>query len=232
MTAESGVLSTLKSARLLSSLRPEILAALASAPKVRLEKGEELFAAGAAAKAVYVVLSGEIRLVIDDPDGRSINVESERPGGIFGELGVLDGKPRSVAARAGEETVVLSIAANQFLRIIRTEPDFALEIIRYLARKVRRTNETLSGVKFLNLKARIAIAIAGLERQTDAGDGDIAITQGELATRIGASREKVNAHLRAMHRAGVIRLARGRIAVLDRKALQIIAAGEDQDTGS
>lgn len=202
-----------------SALPAETRASLALSPRVPLDRGEILFFAGDKAEAVYAVLSGEIALEIDGADGKSICVSSLGPGGIFGELAILDGKPRSVAARAVVRSVLLSIKAAAFLSLVRTQPDFAMAIIRDLAGKVRQTNGQVSGLSFQSLRGRVAGLISSLLDARPKAPASIAMTQSELAARLGASREKVNGHLQAMQAAGAIRLARGRIDVLDRRAL-------------
>lgn len=210
-----------------SALPADARAALCQSPRVTLGRGEILFSAGDRAEALYIVLSGEIALEIDGADGKSICVSSLKSGGVFGELSILDGKPRSVGARAAAPTALLSIKAATFLALIRTHPDFALAILRDLAAKVRSTNGQVSGLSFQSLRSRVAGLIVSL---SDAGANAapaLAMTQHELAGRLGASREKVNGHLQAMQTAGAIRLARGQIEILNRSALRRFSEAEN-----
>jgi CRP-like cAMP-binding protein len=200
---------------------------LAASPRVRVKKGEELFAAGAPANAVYLILSGEVSLEIADADGRSISVSTARAGDVMGELAVLDGKPRSVAARASADAVLLSLSAPAFLTLVRAHPDFAMAIIRDLAAKVRRTNGQVSGLTFQTLKARIALFLIDLADSQGAEKPVLKITQNEIAGRLGASREKVNGHLQAMKDVGAISLARGRITVDDLETLKEMSGADD-----
>ncbi len=98
-----------------------------------------------------------------------------------------------------------------------------MAIIRDLAGKVRRTNGQVSGLSFQSLRGRVAGLIASLTQAQQGAPQSLTMTQNELASRLGASREKVNGHLQAMQAAGAIRIARGRIAILDRRALGRIA---------
>lgn len=202
-----------------SALPTEERRALASSPRVFLDRDEIVFAAGEPAQALYVVISGEIVLEIDGLDGKSICVSSLGAGGVFGELAVLDGYPRSVAARATAPSALLSIKAAQFLALVRSQPDFAMAIIADLAAKLRRTNGQVSGLSFQSLRGRVASLIATLTDPQVSSTQALKITQSELAARLGASREKVNGHLQALQSAGAIRLARGRIEILNRNAL-------------
>jgi CRP-like cAMP-binding protein len=208
-----------------SALPAAALSALAHSPKVLLVRDEILFSAGDPAEAVYVVLSGEIALEIDGADGKSICVSSQGPGGVFGELAVLDGEPRSVGARATVRSSLISIKASTFLALVRAHPDFAMAIIRDFAGKVRRTNSQVSGLSFQSLRGRVAGLISSLLESQPEARPLLVMTQGELAGRLGASREKVNGHLQALQAAGAIRLGRGRIEVLDRRILARFAVG-------
>ncbi len=210
-----------------SALPADVLGTLSRSPRVTLGAGEMLFSAGDDAGAAYVVLTGEIALEIDGADGKSICVSSLGPGGVFGELAILDGEKRSVGARATARTTLLSVKAATFLALVRAHPDFAMAIIRDLAGKVRRTNGQVSGLSFLTLRGRVAGLISSLVDAHPDTAPSLSMTQGELAARLGASREKVNGHLQALQAAGAIRLARGRIDIRDRRALSrfVDAAG-------
>jgi CRP-like cAMP-binding protein len=210
-----------------SALPAEERIALAHSPRVSLARDELLFSAGDRAEAVYLVLSGEIALEIDGADGKSICVSSVKAGGVFGELAVLDGKPRSVGARAAGPALLLSVKAASFMALLRAHPDFSLALLKDLAAKVRSTNGQVSGLSFQSLRGRVAGLIVSL-----AGDGafsatSLAMTQHELAGRLGASREKVNGHLQAMQNAGAIKLARGMIEILNRAALKRFSEAEN-----
>lgn len=207
-------------APLFSALSAQAVAELSTSPRVRLARDEMLFAAGDPAHAIYLVIDGEVALEIDGADGKSVCVAMVATGGVFGELGALDGQPRSVGARAAQPTNLLSIRASAFLTLIRTNPDFALAVAAELAGKLRRTNAQITGLTFHSLRSRVAGLLDALAAAHPAETPSLAITQTELAARIAASREKVNGHLQAMQTAGAIRLGRGRIDVIDRRGLR------------
>lgn len=204
-----------------SALPTEARSALASSPRVSLARDAVLFSTGDRAEAVYLILSGEIALEIDGADGKSICVSSLKSGGVFGELAVLDGKPRSVGARAPVPSSLLSVKAASFMALLREHPDFSLALLRDLAAKLRSTNGHVSGLSFQSLRSRVAALIVSLAADGGAVKApSLAMTQHELAGRLGASREKVNGHLQAMQSAGAIKLARGQIEILNRAALK------------
>lgn len=210
-----------------SALPSEARVSLSLAPRVTLARDEILFSAGDNAEALYIVLGGEIALEIDGADGKSICVSSVKTGGVFGELAILDGKPRSVGARAAAPSTLLSIKAASFLALLRAYPDFSLALLRDLAAKVRSTNGQVSGLSFQSLRSRVAGLIVSLADDSAVTAPSLAMTQHELAGRLGASREKVNGHLQAMQSAGAIKLARGQIEILNRAALRRFSEAEN-----
>jgi CRP/FNR family transcriptional regulator, cyclic AMP receptor protein len=207
-------------ALLFSALPPGARASLATSPRVKLARDEALFSAGDPAHSVYLVLDGEIALEIDGAEGKCVCVAIVGAGGVFGELGALDGQPRSVGARAAQATTLLSIRAAAFLALIRGNPEFALAIAAELAGKLRRTNAQISGLTFHSLRSRVAGLLDALAAAQEVEHPSLPITQTELAARLAASREKVNGHLQVMQSAGAIRLGRARIDIVDRRCLQ------------
>ncbi len=202
-----------------SALPADARAPLAASPCITLSGDETVFTAGESAQSLFIIVSGEIALEIHGLDGKSLCVSSLGAGGVFGELAILDGQPRSVGARATTRSVLMSIKAATFLSLVRAHPDFALAIIRDLAGKVRRTNGQVSGLSFQTLRVRVAGLLAALTEPQSPSQQSLAMTQSELAARLGASREKVNGHLQILQSAGAIKLARGRIEIVDRGKL-------------
>lgn len=95
--------------------------------------GETIFAEGAHGDCMYAVLAGEIDIV---RHGQVL--ETIGPGGLFGEMALLDGQPRSAAAIARTPARVASIAAQRFTQLVALNPYFALDMMRLLAERVRR----------------------------------------------------------------------------------------------
>jgi CRP/FNR family cyclic AMP-dependent transcriptional regulator len=103
---------------------------------VRLASGEKLFAKGDAAATMYVVRSGSLQV----HDGNNI-YETVGPGGILGEMAIVDGEPRSAGVRAEHATEVIAVDQARFLRMVERTPFFAIRIMRVLTRRLRHTNE-------------------------------------------------------------------------------------------
>jgi CRP-like cAMP-binding protein len=102
-------------------------------PLRRLEAGERVFLEDDAGDCMFVVRSGKVDVITFG------NVlESVGPGGVFGEMALIDGGPRSAAALAAEATEVAVIDKAIFETLVREEPTFALAIMRLLVGRIRR----------------------------------------------------------------------------------------------
>jgi CRP-like cAMP-binding protein len=103
---------------------------------VQLAPGEKLFAKGDAATTMYVVRTGALQV----HDGNVV-YETVGPGGILGEMAIVDGAQRSAGVRAEHASEVIAIDQARFLRMVERTPFFAIRIMRVLTRRLRHTNE-------------------------------------------------------------------------------------------
>jgi CRP/FNR family transcriptional regulator, cyclic AMP receptor protein len=108
--------------------------------KVILRPGETLFAEGDPGHALYIVSSGTVRIIHE-----GVVYEDVRPGGIVGEMAIVDeGVPRSASAIATTAAELVKVEASQFATLIMSAPDFALMVMRVMAGRLRRMNERAS----------------------------------------------------------------------------------------
>jgi len=100
--------------------------------------GHCFFQKGDVRDVMYVVLSGDVQILIGD-----LVVDTVRPGGIFGEMAMIDHRERSAAARAATQVEAASIDQEQFLYLVRTHPSFSIEVMSVLAERLRLLDEAL-----------------------------------------------------------------------------------------
>jgi CRP/FNR family cyclic AMP-dependent transcriptional regulator len=177
-----------------------------------LEPGMELCAQGEPSDAAYVVLAGELEVISTTPDGREVWIASLGPGALAGEMGVLDGGPRSAHMRAVRRTRLWRLGRGAVLETLMAEPGAAIALLAELSERLRRTDLMLHEMTLQSLGARLA-------RLLLAGGATIALSQGEMARQIGASREKVNRKLAAWRSEGWIELGPYGVKIVDRAAL-------------
>lgn len=129
----------LRAAPIFSQLPPEGLAELARASRENeFAPGAELCAEGERGEEVFILLSGEVEVLVKDNEGEKV-VSTEKAGGFIGELAVLDPAPRSAKLRAGKMgTRVLLLGGDAFREALNAEPSIAAQVIRTLARRLRR----------------------------------------------------------------------------------------------
>lgn len=102
------------------------------------DAGQKVFLADESGGRMFVVKSGRVQIIT-----YGTVLENVGPGGIFGEMALIDGAPRSAAALASERSEVLSIDRTQFLALVAERPAFALAIMALLANRIRKMNASL-----------------------------------------------------------------------------------------
>lgn len=110
------------------------LLANAGFPLATFSRGEVIFAEGDKGDCMYVVRSGEVEI---ERDGKTI--ETLSGGGIFGEMALIDGSPRSATARAKTDAELAPINEKSFLFLVHETPFFAIAVMRTLAERLRRS---------------------------------------------------------------------------------------------
>lgn len=106
-------------------------------PIQHFDAGEKVFLEEDAGDCMYVVQSGKVDVITF---GSAL--ESIGPGGMFGEMALIDDGPRSAAALAGEATEAAVIDKATFLQLVREEPEFALRVMRLLTERIRRIGQS------------------------------------------------------------------------------------------
>jgi CRP-like cAMP-binding protein len=204
---------------LFASLSAGSLEALAAAMIERqLECGEEIFRQGDPGHALFAVLAGEVRIVVGGDDGRDHVLRVAGPGEVFGEVAVLDGRPRSANATAATRCRLLVLERRLLFALMERESSVAINLIGVLNEKLRTTSAQVESLLFHSLSKRLATVLLDLlgHRRGPAID----ITQTELGRLTGVTRESVNKKLRAWQAAGFVSLQPGRVMVLVPDALR------------
>lgn len=188
--------------------------------------GNIIFRQGDPGRVLYLVKSGQVRIFINGLDGTETSVILlGRPGDIFGELAVIDGLPRSATAVAMEATVLLVINREAFRDHMRQNPQLALNFMQELSSKVRHNTRNIDSLTTLPVPQRLARKLMEMAqdygRATDKGVFiNTSLTQGQLASLIGATRESTNKALRDFRQRDWIAMENGRITILDPDALR------------
>ena len=203
-------------------LDDEQLEHIAAAGSVEsLQRGVVLFEEGDEPGEFYLVLSGRVAIAQESDDGRESLLAVLGPGELFGEMGFLDGYNRSAQARALEESTVLIVPYGQLRLLYENNPSALWSAVRLLARRLRAMDQALSDTVFLDVMGRTAKRL--LEMAGDEDEFEMPLTQEELASMVGASRERVNKAIHAFVRLGWITHDHRHYKITNRKNLTLRA---------
>jgi CRP/FNR family cyclic AMP-dependent transcriptional regulator len=220
-------LSLLRNHPLFRDLPPAVIEHLGSYMKTRkVARGASIFAKGDPGSGLMGVLSGAVKVSVASAEGKDIVLNIFREGEIFGEIALLDGRPRTADATAMAACELVVIERRDFVSFLSGNPDVTLKFIEILCSRLRRTSEQVQDVTFLNLPTRLAKTLLQLTAATDtsAPKSKVAITQREISQIIGRSRESTNKQLRVWAKRGWIQLVRGGVTVVAPDKLAAVAA--------
>lgn len=141
MPVDASYLEGVELFRALDDAERRALAATMQPRPVR--EGERLFDEGEAGKSLFLVRVGRVELYVRDHAGQEIVLNSVGPGEVFGELSLLDGLPRTAAARIVEEGELLELDRDSLVALVRRIPDLALDLLTQMSRETRRADDLL-----------------------------------------------------------------------------------------
>ncbi len=164
---------------------------------------------------VYFVLSGALRVMVSDDQGREVILSMLGQGDVFGELGVFDDHPRSATVTAVEETKLVVFSKQDFLRCLEANFEIALFMMRGLATRLRMADHRIESLALLDVYGRVAQALLELSELRD-GVQVVArrLTKQDLAKMVGASREMVSRVMKDLTMQGLIEEREGELFLL------------------
>lgn len=225
------VRAVLKSNRLFRDLPDTVIDKLARlAVRRSVGRGTRIFAQGDPGDALLGLISGQVRISTNTPGGKEAFLNILESGDSFGEIAVLDGRPRTASAEAISDTELFVIRRIDLLALIEAEPKLAIQLLDLLCQRLRWTSELVEEAAFLPASARLAQWLLKLTDEhgtvTDAAV-TLRISQAELATFLSVSRQIVNQYLQEWRRREWISLSRGKIIIRDRAGLRSVLNAAD-----
>lgn len=208
-------------AGLFQGVAPEAAEALASSLDYGdYTRGEPVFVEGEQGDTLYIVLSGKVKVGRRAADGRENMLAVMGPSDLFGELSLFDPGPRTATATVLTDARLASLSQSSLRPWINDRPEIAEQLLRVLARRLRRTNDALADLIFTDVPGRVAKALLALAERFGSTDGTGLrvhhdLTQEELAQLVGASRETVNKALADFASRGWLRVESRAVTILD-----------------
>lgn len=207
-------------------------AVLAGAEPVRLRAGEMLFrqgdAVGANAGAFYGLIEGHLKISTLREDGKEAILVVLEAGNWFGEISLIDGRPRTHDATALGPAEVLALPRAAFDALMQRTA-FAQAVCRLLAVRMRTLYGMVEDVTLRSTRARIARRLLLLARGDATQSADarrvVPVSQEQLAMMLGITRQTLNKELKALVQGGALVLGYGRIEIASVRALESLAAG-------
>jgi CRP/FNR family transcriptional regulator/CRP/FNR family cyclic AMP-dependent transcriptional regulator len=220
--------SGLMNVTLFSGLQESELEEIAAAAVVRRVPADTMILrADEEGDSLFVILSGRVSVSMHSEEGREVILSILTDGDFFGEISLLDGKPRSATVIATEPTDLLTLRRPDFLACLEKHPQIATHLLSTLAFRLRRTNRQVESLALLNAYGRVAGVLLQLAEDEGDLEGDenrITILERpilqEIANMAGTTRETVSRILNNLERRGYIHRDGRRITILDRERLQ------------
>ena len=187
-------------------------------------RGETVFTEGEQGDTLYIVLEGKVKIGRRATDGRENMLSVMGPSDMFGELSLFDPGPRTATATVVTDARLASLAHAQLRPWITDRPEIAEQLLRVLARRLRRTNDALADLIFTDVPGRVAKQLLALSERFGSEEADGLrvhhdLTQEELAQLVGASRETVNKALADFASRGWVRVDSRALTILDGERL-------------
>jgi CRP/FNR family transcriptional regulator/CRP/FNR family cyclic AMP-dependent transcriptional regulator len=188
-------------------------------------RGDIIFQKDDPGEALFIVESGSVRIHVTGAQGTDLTLAVMNPNDFFGDMSLLDGKPRSASASAVSDCQLIVLERDHFTELVRKRPDAALAVLARVTSRLRGSDQMASDLAFLDAAGRLARRLLEIAEQSGVQREDgvllnVRITQEELATMIGVTRESVNRNLSEFRRLGLIRNEGRKIVIRDPAGLR------------
>jgi CRP/FNR family cyclic AMP-dependent transcriptional regulator len=212
-------------AGLFQGVEPSAVAALTNQLQpVDFPRGHTVFAEGDPADRLYITISGKVKIGRRSSDGHENLLTIMGPSDMFGELSIFDPGPRTSSATTITEVRAVSMDRDALRAWIADRPAIVEQLLRVLARRLRRTNDNLADMIFTDVPGRVAKQLLLLAQRFGTQEGEAMrvthdLTQEEIAQLVGASRETVNKALADFAHRGWIRLEGKSVLIADSECM-------------
>ncbi|CAM3075057.1 Crp/Fnr family transcriptional regulator [Skermania piniformis] len=191
---------------------------------VDFPRSHVIFNEGEPGDRLYIIESGKVKLGRRSPDGRENLLTVMGPSDMFGELSIFDPGQRTSTATTVTEVRTVTMDREALTSWITDRPEIAEQLLRVLARRLRRTNNSLADLIFTDVPGRVAKQLLQLAQRFGTQEGGALrvthdLTQEEIAQLVGASRETVNKALADFAHRGWLRLEGKTVLILDSERL-------------
>jgi CRP/FNR family cyclic AMP-dependent transcriptional regulator len=179
-------------------------------------RGSTIMAAGDPTDSLYIIISGRLKVMMGDADGKEVILSILGPGEFFGEMGLIDDAPRSASVVAIEPCELLSIAKRDFKKCLAENFEMATAVMRGLVRRLREADRKIGSLALLDVYGRVARLLLDMAEDVN---GQKMVTKRlpkqDIAKMIGASREMVSRVMKDLQMGGYIEMRGSTIVLRD-----------------
>lgn len=218
------VADTLRAIPLFEHLTDDELARMAEVTRQRkYPKGSVILFEDDPGDALYVVVAGQVKVVLIGEDGREVILATLADSDFFGEMSLIDDQPRSAHVIAMEPSNLLVLRRDDFQRCLEETPRIAVGLLRALTKRLRLADSKIGGLVLLDVTGRVARLLLELADENDGVVIDRKLTHHQIAQMIGSSRETVSRTMRSLAEQELVEMRGKRIAVRNREAMEVAA---------
>lgn len=165
--------------------------------------------------SLYVIVNGEVKVFLSDQSGKEVVINLLGTGECFGELSILDGLPRSSSIMTTMQSELAMLSQHEFSKLIDKYPQISRTLLKNLSQRVRNLSETVRSLALLDVYGRLVKLLMGLAVE----EGDIwkinsKLTQQDIASRVGSSREMIARIFKDLTLGGYIEIEKKQIKIL------------------
>ena len=209
--------AVLRAVPLFSSVPDDQLRTLAMVvTRKSLARGATVMVAGDQTDSLYIILSGRLKVMMSDAEGKEVILSILGPGEFFGEMGLIDDSPRSASVVGIEPCELLAIAKRDFNKCLAENFEMAMAVMRGLVRRLREADRKIGSLALLDVYGRVARLLLDMAENVD---GQKMVTKRlpkqDIAKMIGASREMVSRVMKDLQMGGYIEMRGSSIVLHD-----------------
>jgi CRP/FNR family cyclic AMP-dependent transcriptional regulator len=204
----------LEKVQLFSGLSDEVLAEIEQHGTIKsYNKNTIIINQNDETDSLYVILSGRVKVFVSGEDGREVVLNYQGPGEYFGEMSLIDHRPRAASVMTMEPSRLMIIARGDFMSCLASNPEIALNLIEPMTSRIRMLAENVSNLALLDVYGRVARTLLQHAAEEDGVLKTDKLTQQEIADMVGASRAMVSRILKDLKTGGYINIDRKRIII-------------------
>jgi len=208
----------------LSELGADDLSRLAANCRVRpVRRGQIVFSEGDQSDSLVILATGLLRVFVSSHEGTELVLRIIAPGDSLGEVGCLDGGPRSATVEAVHSSLLVQVPTTELLSLVDRRPQLARHLLAQMAADLRRLTGSAADLVFLDVPRRVAKLLVQEADTQGRTDLELIETQAQIGARIGGTRQSVNSALHALERRGWLTVSSHHIAISNLEAVRRFA---------